>query len=197
MVLRSLVEVYVNLAYLLKQDSEDLWLQYRQYGTGQSKLAFLKIADGGGELPKYVSTRTLEALANDDMWQEFVDIDVGHWAGKDLRRISEKAGVKDVYDKYYDWPSSFVHGQWGAVRNTVFDFCINPLHRLHRIPRPPRLDLEDVGWDGVLLGNLVLDLVDVAYPGFGHRLADPNELATGEETDSQNSASEDDAAVDC
>lgn len=186
LLLRSLVEVYITLAYLLKQKSDELWLQYRQHGNGQSKLAFLKISDANGALPRYVNVRTLEALSNDDMWQEFIDIDVGHWAGLDLRRMSEAANVKDIYDKYYNWPSSFVHAQWGAVRNTVYDFCINPLHKLHRIPRPPRLDLEDVGWDCMILGNLILELLDSAYPTFEHRLIDPSMIPSAAVEDDGN-----------
>jgi hypothetical protein len=169
-VLRSLVEVFLTLGYLLKLDSVDRWRKFRVHGSGQAKLAFLKITQDKSELPKYVDMETLEGLANEDLWQEFVDINVGQWAGSDLRRMSEEAGIKSVYDRYYDWPSAFVHGQWPAVRNTVFTFCGNPLHRLHRVPRPPRSDLEDVSWDAVSIGNKLLELVDVAYPDFPRRL---------------------------
>jgi hypothetical protein len=163
-VLRSLVETYLTLAYLIGKDEEQLWVAYRKYGGGQTKLAFLKLVEAD-ELPRYVDLDALEALANEDLWQEYLDIDLGHWANKDLRRMSEEVGVKGIYDKYYGWPSSFVHAQWGAVRSTVFSTCLNPLHRLHRVPRPPRLDFEDVSWDAVVLGNLLLELVDKAYPG--------------------------------
>ena len=163
--LRTLVEVYLTLAYLVKKDDPKMWVAYRSYGGGQAKLAFLKLIEAS-ELPRYVNIDALEALANEDIWQEYVEIDLGHWANKDLRRLSEEVGVKPVYDKFYGWPSAFVHGQWGAVRSTVFSLCLNPLHRLHRVPRPPRIDFEDVSWDGLKLGNLILELVNQAYPGF-------------------------------
>jgi len=171
-ILRALVETYLTMAYLVKKDNATLWKTYRAYGGGQAKLAFLKLVDTK-DLPRYVELETLETLANEDVWQEFLEIDLGHWANKDLRRMSEEVGVKQIYDKYYNWPSSFVHAQWPAVRNTVFDQCLNPLHRLHRIPRPPRLDLEDVSWDAIKLGNLMLDLVNEAYPPFKPRLRIP------------------------
>ena len=47
-------------------------------------------------------------LANEDTWLEYQDIDFGAWANKNLRAMSEEVGAKDVYDRYYDWPSS----QW-------------------------------------------------------------------------------------
>lgn len=180
--LRALAEVYISLSFLLKIEDPLLWRKFRSYGSGQAKLAFLKTLERGGELPKYVELSTLERLANEDMWQEFVDIDVGHWANKDLRRMSEEAGVKDFYDAYYDWPSTFVHGQWPAIRNTVFEICLNPLHRLHRIPRPPRIDMEDVSWDAVRIGNKILELVNLAYPGFDYRLHSADEAANQETT---------------
>ncbi len=186
--LRTLVETYLTLAFLVKKDEPKLWTAYRSYGGGQAKLAFLKLVEAD-ELPKYVDLDALEALANEDIWQEYLNIDLGHWANKDLRKMSEEIGVKPVYDKYYGWPSTFVHGQWGAVRSTVFALCLNPLHRLHRVPRPPRTDFEDVSWDAVKLGNLILELVNEAYPGFEprFRLAHSHESATskkGERTQS-------------
>ena len=67
------------------------------YGTGQAKLAFLKLADlEDQDIPSYVTLEELEELANEDRWKEFVDIDLGNWAKLDLRRMSDEAGVKDL-----------------------------------------------------------------------------------------------------
>ena len=111
----------------------------------------------------------LEQLANEDMWQEFVPIDLGDWDKSNVRKKAEEAGIKDVYDAFYVWPSGFVHGHWGAVRDSVYDMCANPLHRFHRIPRPMRVDMDDVCFDAIDIMNRVLDLVDRAYPSFTTR----------------------------
>jgi len=169
--LRSLVEVHITLAYLVAKDDAKIWRMYRAHGTGQAKLAFLKLVEREhDDLPKHVDVRTLEQLANEDMWQEFVSIDVGQWADLTVRKMADEAGVKDVYDAYYVWPSGFVHGHWGAVRDSVFDICTNPLHRFHRIPRlMMRLDMQDVCFDAIDLMNRILDLVDRSYPGLSER----------------------------
>jgi hypothetical protein len=134
-------------------------------GTGQAKLAFLKLIERErDDLPTHVDVATLEQLANEDMWQEFVPIDVGHWANLSVRGMADAAGVKDVYDSYFIWPSGFVHGHWAAVRDSVFDICMNPLHRFHRIPRPMRSDMHDVCFDAIDLMNRIIGLVDRAYP---------------------------------
>lgn len=170
--LRSMVECYIALAFLLKRDQSGLWQKYRSYGSGQAKLAFLKSFDlDDRRLPDYVNVIELDAMANEDAWMEFVAIDVGHWAGADLRRMSEEAGVKEIYDKYYSWPSGYVHGQWGAVRDTAFGVCLNPVHRYHRIPTSPRMNMGSVAPATFRLTNLLLDLLNKAYPTFKHRLS--------------------------
>lgn len=60
----------------------------RSYGAGQAKLALLKHEEMSGQKPRFV-TQTLETLANEDYFQEYVEIDLGHWCGKDLHRLAE------------------------------------------------------------------------------------------------------------
>lgn len=171
LMLRSICEIYITLAYLLKVDAHKTWQQYRVYGHGQAKLSYLKLIDiDSDEKAKFVNEEDLHNLANEDKWEEFVDIDLGSWAKKNLREMADEAGVKDVYDKYYGWSSGYVHGQWCSVRDTVFDQCMNPLHRLHRIPAIPRANMNDCSEDAVKIVNRTLDLLTKAYPPFRSRL---------------------------
>ena len=119
--LRTIAENFITLAYLAKKDDAELWQKYRTYGTGQAKKVFLKLDDLQTEIPHFVDLATLEQLANEDMWQEFQTIDLGHWANTNLRKMSEEAGVKDDYDRFYDWASTFAHGHWSAIHDAVFD----------------------------------------------------------------------------
>ncbi|MBY6217939.1 DUF5677 domain-containing protein [Qipengyuania aquimaris] len=176
LIIRSLCECYIVLSYLLKVDSEKTWKQYRNYGQGQAKLAYLKSIDiESGQKPKFYSEEDLEDLANEDKWEEFLDIDLGSWSKKNLRSMSEDAGVKDVYDRYYGWASGYVHGHWSAVRDTVFDLCLNPLHRLHRIPAIPRANMNDCSEDSVKLLNLILEKLNQTFPTFKGRVKFPRQ----------------------
>jgi hypothetical protein len=141
-ILRSAIECYITLAFLVHHDNPTVWLQYRNYGAGQLKLAFLKRVNQE-DMPSFISSALLEQLANEDMWLEFQDIKLGAWADKNLRKMAEEAGEKAFYDKYYDALSGYVHGNWSAIRYSVFGLCLNPLHRFHRIPLPPRLLVDD------------------------------------------------------
>jgi hypothetical protein len=168
-VLRSAVECYITLAYLVHQDNPTIWLQYRNYGAGQSKLAFLKRIDQD-EVPTFISTNLLEQLANQDAWLEFQDIKLGAWADKNLRNMAQEAGEKPFYDRYYDALSGYVHGNWSAISHAVFGLCLNPLHRFHRIPLPPRLLIDDAVPDLIKISNLALEKITQMYPPFKPRL---------------------------
>jgi len=167
--LRTLVECYLTLRYLSQKDDPTIWKQYRNYGAGQSKLSFLKHITSDS-VPDYVRIEELEMHANADMWMEFQDIDLGAWSNKNLRKMAEEVGVKDVYDRYYDWSSGFVHGNWSAIRDTVFEMCGNPLHRFHRVASLPRINMNDSIADAGKLANLILDELNHLYPSFKPRI---------------------------
>lgn len=163
--LRALVEANITLRYLTQKDDDKLWKSYRVYGSGQAKLAFLKAQEIEGDLPRFIDESALHEIANEDVWQEFLDIDIGHWANSNLRTLAIECGAKDLYDKYYDWASTYAHSHWGAVRDTNFITCHNPLHRLHRIPRLDHRTLNSVEGDAVDLVNQMLGVLNQLYPG--------------------------------
>lgn len=167
-VLRTLVENFITLMYLSEKDDLSIWLQYRNYGSGQTALAFLKNVYNENA-PDFIDLERLEAIANEDAWIETKDIAIGNWAKLDLRRMASESGIKDVYDAYYDWTSGFVHGHWGAVRDSAFTICMNPLHRLHRVPAPGS-HMPTVLVDCCKLCNRALDEVEKLYPSFKPRI---------------------------
>lgn len=166
--LRTILEAHISLRYLLHKDDPELWKKWRSYGAGQAKLNALRF-DELMDPPKHINQSTIEAIAGEDLWEEFLNIELGSWSGLDLRKISEKAGVKDAYDAHYSWTSGYSHGTWGPVRESCFETCGNPLHRLHRYPK--QQSLPDTISDACLLVNSILDDLDKSYPGFSHRIA--------------------------
>lgn len=164
LLLRTIVECRITLAYLLHKGDDELWAKYRHYGSGQAKLALLKVSEAA-RAPHSVSAEDLERIANEDVWDEFVDINLGNWAGADLRKMAEESGTKDTYDAHYGWNSGYSHGQWAAVRDASLTTCLNPLHRLHRIPLSGLRELGDVLPDALaLVEAMIADLLR-AYPG--------------------------------
>jgi len=168
--LRTAVEALINLTFLASKDDPTIWLQYRNYGTGQAKLSYLKF--NKDDAPTFVTAELLEGLANADVWLEHQDIKLGAWSDKNLRAMAEEAGIKPFYDKYYDALSGYTHSNWAAVRHSAFGICLNPLHRFHRVPFPMRFFAEDAVPDLVKIVNLSLDQLTKLYPPFKPRLKD-------------------------
>ncbi len=170
--LRAILETHINLRYLLSKDEEELWKKWRAYGAGQAKLNALRF-DVDMDAPRHIDIESVERIAGEDVWEEFLTINLGNWSGLDLRKISEKVGLKPTYDKHYSWTSGYSHGSWAQIRETCYQTCGNPLHRLHRYPE--RSALPDVLFDAVELADEVLDDLDKAYPGFSFRLSPKEE----------------------
>lgn len=183
--LRCLTECRITLAYLVAMDDQNLWKRFRSYGAGQAKLALLKIEEMSGSEPSFVERQMLEMLANEDFFQEYVEIDLGHWCGKDLRKMSEDSGTKDDYDRFYGWASGYVHGQWGALRDTGMTHCMNPLHRFHRMPLPWHRMMSDSLSDAVGLVNSILECVEKVYPGTITRVAAPEMVPVKEASEEE------------
>lgn len=165
--LRSILEIHINLRYLLRKDDMALWKKWRTFGAGQAKLNALRF-DENLEPPKYIDVESIERIANEDIWEELLTISIGSWSGHNLRKLSENAGLKDTYDKYYSWTSGYVHGTWGPVREACYQTCANPLHRLHRYPE--RRLLPDTVNDAAELVDEILGDLDKAYPSFPLRI---------------------------
>ncbi len=165
--LRTILEVSISLTYLNANIQDKLWDKWREYGVGQAKLSVLKYEDVV-EPPDYIDLSTIQQIAFEEKGPDFVSINLAGWSGIDLRKMSERVGVKDLYDRHYPVNSGFVHGAWSAVRESVWETCGNPLHRLHRIPS--RNSLSESVDSAAELVDGILEQLDVIYPSFPWRL---------------------------
>jgi hypothetical protein len=76
----------------------------------------------------------IDTYVNEKVWEEFVDIDLKYFDKQNVRAKSDEVGEKGLYDIMYDYDSGFVHGLWGAVRESSMLVCNNPTHEFHNIP---------------------------------------------------------------
>ena len=105
-------------------------------------------------------------IANEDKWVEFTPINLWHWDSVNLRKMSEDVWLKDSYDKYYNYTSWYMHWNWWAVRESIYQKCINPLHRYHNIPIYDLPLMPSVTNDAIEIVNHIFDLLNQAYPWF-------------------------------
>jgi hypothetical protein len=140
-VLRSVIEALIVLKWLVKKDDPALYERFKNYGRGRVKLLKLHLEeyrDSLGDVPKEVDDQIkyLEALVNQDIWEEFQDISIeGSFSGIDTRRMAEQVDLMTEYRLLFAPASANVHGEWGAIDQYALDVCRNPLHRWHRIPQ--------------------------------------------------------------
>lgn len=169
--LRSLAESLITLSYLLKKETDEpkIWDGFRTYGAGQLKLIYLKTKNLK-QTPSSIDLDELDYLANEDSWIEFNPINLGHWDDIDLRKMSEFVEKKDIYDRFYNYSSGFIHSSWGAIRESVLQKCINPLHRFHKLPTYDLPLMPSVTQDAISLVNSILGCLSQAYPSFDLRL---------------------------
>lgn len=162
--LRFIAESLINLKYLLFLNNQEDWARFRQYAAGRAKLLLLK--SKRDELNcRAVDIDFLDAIASEDKNIDFVDIELVDWTKDNIRKRSEMAGCKDIYDHYFDYGSLALHANWFAIGTLAFTFDGNPLHRAQRIPRthPPRM--QSVAEDVKDLIARLLNAVNEAYPG--------------------------------
>ena len=138
---RALLESRIVLKWLIQRNNPELYTRFKNYGRGRIKLLKLHLEEyrDGLEDPSPDLDRNIEylnALVNQDIWEEFQDISIeGSFAGIDTRKMAEQVGLLSEYRLLFAPASANVHGEWGALDQYVLTVCDNPLHRHHRIPR--------------------------------------------------------------
>lgn len=136
--IRTIIELYIILKYLIKGESNNatIWDEYIQYGIGKYKLILLKSREKqDDEKSKSHFTEVIaDLLVNELLWEEFQDVDFKYFDKQGIREKSQAVGEKDLYDVLYDYDSGYVHGLWGAIRESSMLNCDNPNHGYHIVP---------------------------------------------------------------
>lgn len=130
---RVISEIAITAKYMLSSSDPSIWEKYKRYGCGKYKLFGLK-AEDLSRRSTITQEMQMSAIVDEFAFEEFIDIELGAFFKKSMREIAIEVGLKALYDSHYEWPSGFVHAEWGALRATSLKPCLNPLHRFHFIP---------------------------------------------------------------
>lgn len=139
--LRSMVEALVTLSWLAHRDDRPLYSRFKDFGRGHLKLWKLHLeeyADSLDEVPEDVAAQLddLHALVNEELSEEFQDIDIGgSFAGVDMRKMAYEVGLEQDYRLVLAPASADFHGEWGHLARYALTWCRNAAHRFHRIAR--------------------------------------------------------------
>ena len=163
--MRCLVEIYITLSYLIFKDRkwEPIWTEYYNHWLWQLKLVYSKYYEQ--QLKSWVvNTEWLNNIVNRELRDEYVSISFWNWANLDLRKISAEVWLDEIYNKYYDYCSWYMHCNRWAMREASFDMCMTPLHGVHNtfelsIPLVP-----DVIFDASDILEKIISLLKEHYP---------------------------------
>ncbi len=133
--LRCLADTAITFAFLAKKGTPEDFARFVKYGEGQQKLLMLQLQDN------YPDDHSPDGLTAEKISEklggfqpELMDIQLGHWSGKDTRKLSAAAGFERLYRLVFSPTSADVHGTWISIESSNLEYCSEPLHRYHRLP---------------------------------------------------------------
>jgi hypothetical protein len=142
LVLRSMVEALITAAWIL-EDPHARSESFILYGLGQEKLLLehhkALLTEEGLDPNKDQEMQEWEEWLNSQRYTSLTDVNVGDWAGLNLRRRAEEAGQLDLHQLDYARWSGAVHNMWQHLVRYNVQQCQNPLHGFHRVPLLPQL----------------------------------------------------------
>lgn len=133
---RTILESYINIKYLLllEKNNSNIWKEYKFYGIGKYKLALLKNRENPKHKAVHFNEPLIDAIVNEDIWEEFISIDPNFFDKKSIKEKFKEVGELQLYETYYEYNNNFVHGFWGAIRESSMLRCDNASHRYHSTP---------------------------------------------------------------
>jgi Family of unknown function (DUF5677) len=142
--LRAMTDLYIALAWILGEPVERS-KKYIMHGLGEEKLVMEHYKQMLRDSPDDPDREQIEQLIDiKDKWINsqrrdfFVEVNLGHWAQLDYRKMAQEADCEDLYKFAYKPFSQAAHNMWPHVSVYNSRYCENPLHKHHLIPE--RLD---------------------------------------------------------
>ncbi len=142
--LRCLADTAIAYCYLIKMDSDELYQKFFEYSKGREKLLLLHIQDNFPDhpTPSGESVTSLIDSLGGPFSPSTIDIDLANWTDISPRNMAEDLGLKHVYNIIYEPTSADIHGLWSNLKNFHLTPCLNPLHRLHKLPFGGKVGLD-------------------------------------------------------
>lgn len=160
---RTLLESNILMKWLAQHRDSAIFVKFKEYGRGKLKLTKLHYEehlDSMDEPPEGLAefVEALERRVNEDVGEEFQVINVGNAFGKHLRRMAMDVGMEKQYRLMYQPHSDISHGEWTSLDGYALNRCLNPAHRLHRLPQQElgaRVDTDALNLIAGLLDDIV------------------------------------------
>lgn len=161
---RTMVETYINLKYIMLKETEvlDIYSLFKAYGLGKYKLVMAKIRESKYKVSDkaQLEQKFMELLVNEDMDEAFVNMSFNYFDRTQISKKFKLCNEQMLYEIYYEYGTNFVHGFWGAIRESSMLNCDNPTHDYHIVPDfNAEQNLRSVDDDCEMLLRKVFELI--------------------------------------
>lgn len=135
LILRSMTDAHITLAWILSEDFEKRAKQYILYGLGQEKKLVEHLKN---ELENDADIQTLIDIK--EKWIEaqrypfLTEVNLGSWSGSNTRVMAQEADCESLYKFAYEPFSAVAHNMWQHISIFNLKQCTNPLHKYHKVP---------------------------------------------------------------
>lgn len=138
--LRAMTDLHITLSWIFL-DLEERSKKYILHGLGEEKLVIEHYKKELEDHPENPNKEDIERLIeiksswlNSQRRDFMVEVNLGHWAQLDYRRMSQEADCEGLYKFAYKPFSLAAHNMWPHVSVYNSKECASPLHKHHLIP---------------------------------------------------------------
>lgn len=153
-VTRTLFDNLWQTKYLI---SENKINDYRLFALDRMRLHVIKRSD----MPDVNSIDDLLAEIEGSVFDP-IPIN-GDYFTKSAREYAIKLGLKDEYDKYYEYNSEFIHASLTAVYSGIMCKCDNPEHNMHLTINPGNSSFIDCAKHIFEIVNMHADILNAYF----------------------------------
>jgi hypothetical protein len=132
LILRSMTDAHITLAWILTDNFEERAKKYILYGLGQEKklIEHLKNeAHGSVDMTEMIELK--EKWLESQRYPFLTEVNLGSWSGSNTRQMAQDADCETLYKFAYE---PFSANMWQHISLYNLKECQNPLHKFHRVP---------------------------------------------------------------
>jgi len=168
--LRPMIECLIMVRWI-RLDPLIRSKEYINFGLGSEKLLAHHYQKAIQDEPDGDAREKIESIAelslawiDGQQFQQFVEVNLGSWAGQSVRKMAQDASCEDLYNFAYVPFSGSIHNQWNHVGKFNVVRCSNPMHKQHYIGSIIEIDfIVDFVYRSVKYLSLTLDEFDEFY----------------------------------
>lgn len=168
--LRPMIECLIMIRWI-RIDPIVRSKEYINFGLGSEKLLAHHYQKALADETEAAIREKIESIAEISLawvegqkFQQFVEVNLGSWAGQSVRKMAQDAASEDLYNFAYVPFSANLHNQWNHVGKFNAVQCSNPMHKQHYIGSILEIDfVVDFVYRSMKYLSLTLDEFDEFY----------------------------------